>query len=56
MDLLNLFIYVMFGLAVVSTILTIIVIKKHPEVLDEKNRRNKKTDALEKSYWSWPPL
>lgn len=56
MELVDLFIWIMFGLAIVSTIVSIVIIRKHPEVLDEKHRLNKKTEDWKIHYWSWPPM
>lgn len=56
MELVDLFVWIMFGLAIFSTVFTIIFIKKHPEVLDAKKRRHKKIEDWKTTYWTWPPL
>ena len=52
MGLVDLFIWLMFILAVGSTIATLILIKKHPEIVDKREQK----DDWKKSYWMWPPF
>ena len=48
-DIVDFFVCFMFVLAIASTVFSIVLIKKHPEVLDEKKDQKKR-------YWQGPPL
>jgi len=56
MGLVDLFIWLMFILAVGSTIATLILIKKHPEIVDKRDERGQKDEDWKIHYWSWPPM